>query len=194
MKTALLILGAGIVLWSAVPYVRDILKGRSRPNVVSWVTWCLLAGIATAAEIDAHEYATAVFSGALVVQAASILLLGLRYGYAKYTKLDVVCQIGAIIGIVLWQIFNSPLIGVLASVIIDFIAAVPTLHHSWVSPREETWQTYALSNAASVLTIFALSSFNWVSLTYPIYIVLIDTILPLIIILRGRVLATAQGS
>lgn len=188
MKIIFLILAAVITVGSAVPYARDILKGKTKPNIVSWITWTLLTGIATAAEIAASEYVAAIFTGSAVLETAIIVVLGLRHGYVKYERFDVICQISAVVGIILWQLFNSPAIGVLASVIIDFVGALPTIRHSWQKPGEETWTTYALSGLGGVLAIVALKDYNLISLPYAIYIVLINAAFSLIIVERKRVM------
>ncbi len=186
MKTIFLVLATIITVGSVIPYVRDILRGTTKPNIVSWITWTLLTGIATAAEIAAHEYATAIFTSAAVLETGIIVVLGLKYGYVKYTTFDVVCQIGAIVGIILWQLFNSPAIGVVASVTIDFIGALPTIRHSWLKPGEETWSAYALAGLGGALAIAALNNHNWTSLTYAIYIVLVNAVLTFILVSRGK--------
>lgn len=186
MKIAFLVLATIVTLCSSLPYLRDILKGTTKPNIVSWITWTLLTGIATAAEIAAHEYVTAIFTGAAVVETGAVVVLGIRHGYVKYTTFDVICQISAIVGIVLWQLFNSPTIGVLASVTIDFIGALPTLRHSWVKPGEETWSAFALAGLGGALALFALNNYNWISLSYAMYIVIINIVMSLIIIGRAK--------
>lgn len=184
MKTFFLVISVLVTVGSVLPYARDILKGTTKPNIVSWITWTLLTGIATGAEIAGHQYVTAIFTGAAVLETAIVVVLGLRHGYVKYTTFDVVCQISAIIGIILWQLFNSPAIGVVASVSIDFIGALPTIRHSWKNPGEETWPTYTLAGLGGALAIAAMSEYNWVSLPYAVYIVAINIFLSLIIINR----------
>jgi len=189
MKTAFLILAAAITLVGAVPYIRDILRGTTKPNLVSWITWTLLTGIATAAAISAHEYVVAIFTGAAALEVFTIVLFGLRHGYVKYTRFDVICQVAAIVGIILWQLFNSPAVGVMAAVIIDLVGYLPTLRHSWQKPHEETWQTYAISGLGAVFALGALSTYNWVTLPYAIYIVVVNILASGVIIYRARVLA-----
>jgi hypothetical protein len=186
MKTVFLILASIIMIGSVLPYLRDIIKGTTKPNLASWITWTLLTGIATAAEISAGEYVAAIFTGSAVVETALIVILGVWYGYVKYVMFDVVCQVAAIVGIILWQIFDSPTIGVLASVTIDFIGALPTVRHSWISPHEETWATYALAALGGVFAILALEDYNWVSLPYAVYIVLIDAVIFGILLIRAK--------
>lgn len=186
MKILFLILATLVTIGSVVPYARDIIKGSTKPNIVSWITWTLLTGIATAAEIAGHEYVTAIFTSAAVLETAIIVVLGLKHGYVKYTTFDVVCQIGAIVGLILWQLFNSPTVGVIASVAIDFIGAMPTIRHSWLQPTEETWSAYALAGLGGAFAIAALTRYNWTSLTYAVYIVLVNIILSVILIGRQR--------
>ena len=186
MKNAALVLATVVTLCSVLPYLRDILKGTTKPNLVSWITWTLLTGIATAAEIAAHEYVAAIFTGSAVLETASVVVLGLKHGYVKYTMFDVVCQIAAIVGIVLWQVFNSPTIGVIGSVAIDFIGALPTFRHSWLNPHEETWAAFALAALGGAFAIAALSDYNWVNLPYAVYIVTVNVVLVYIIIYRGK--------
>jgi hypothetical protein len=192
MKNFFLILSIIITVGSVVPYIRDILKGTTKPNIVSWITWTLLTLVATIAEFAAHEYRTAFFTSAAVLETTLIVILGLKYGYAKYTKFDAFCQVGALSGFGLWWIFNSPAVAVLASVTIDFVGAMPTIRHSWIKPGEETWLTYAMAGVGGLLAIFSFTAFNWTSLTYPVYIVLINIVFTGVLIYRAKVLKTAN--
>lgn len=185
MKTLFLILATVVTVGSILPYARGILRGTTKPNIVSWITWTLLTGIATVAELAAHSYVAAIFTGAAVLETAIIVILGLSHGYVKYTAFDVICQISAIVGIILWQFFNSPALGVIASVSIDFIGALPTMRHSWKIPSEEIWQTYALAGLGGVFALLALNKYNWISLPYAVYIVLINAVMSFIIITRS---------
>jgi hypothetical protein len=190
MKTLFLVFASLITVSAVIPYLRDIVKGTTKPNLVSWITWTLITGIATAAEIAAHEYVTAIFTGAAMLETASVVAFGLRHGFVKYARFDVVCQISAIVGLILWQLFNSPSIGVVASVVIDFIGVLPTVRHSWLKPHEETWSTFALSGVGGVFGVLALTSYNTTSLTYPLYIVVINVLTSTVIVTRQKAAAT----
>ena len=186
MKNLFLVIAGLITIGSVLPYIRDIIKGKTKPNIVSWFTWTILTGIATIAEVSAHEYRTAIFTGAAVVETAIVVILGLKYGDNKYTKFDVYCQLGAILGLVLWALFDSPALAVIAVVSIDFIGALPTLRHSWMKPGEETWITFALAGLGAVFALFALTAYNWTSLTYAVYIVAINIVMSTILITRAK--------
>jgi hypothetical protein len=186
MSDFLLLLSAIITIAGVVPYIRGILNGKTKPNIVSWITWTLLTGLATAALISAHEYRAAFFTGAAAVETATVVMLGLRRGYVKYTRFDVVCQIAAVVGLILWQIFNTPIIAVYAAVIIDLIGSLPTFKHSWQKSLEETWTTYAWSGIGALVALFALESYNWTSLSYPVYIVVCNALMSVTILAARR--------
>ena len=186
MKDIFLVAAGLLTVGSAIPYMRDIIRGETKPNIVSWITWTLLTGVATVAEIGAGEYRTAIFTGTAVLETSLIVILGLKYGHTHYTLFDVVCQVGALFGFVLWAVFNSPAAAVIFSVTIDLIGALPTVRHSWRKPGEETWLAYAMAGLGGALAILSFTEYNWTSLTYAIYIVLINTLLTAILIGRAK--------
>src|ERR1700722_210170 len=159
MKNILLVLSGIISVLSVAPYLRDIMRHKTKPNLVSWITWTILTGVATSAEIGAQAYRAAFFTGAVTIATGLVVILGLRHGYVKYTQFDVICQISAIVGIILWQVFNDPLIAVLASIVIDIIGALPTIRHSWIEPFEETWQAFAIGFVGGLLGVLAVEHY-----------------------------------
>ena len=68
MKNLLLVAASVITVASVIPYLRDILRGTTKTNIVSWLTWTILTVIATIAEIVAHEYTTAIFTSSAVAE------------------------------------------------------------------------------------------------------------------------------
>lgn len=168
------------------PYIRDILKRTTKPNITTWLTWTILSTIASFALVAAGENRSAFFSGMLALQTGSVVVLGLKFGYAKYSTFDYVCQVGAVIGLLLWWIFNSPSLAIYAAVIIDFIGALPTVRHSILKPQEETASSYTLSALSALLAIFALTEYNLNSLVYALYILVIDGTIATILIIKQR--------
>lgn len=188
MNDALTLLGAALIVGSGIPYIIDVVKKKSKPNIVSWFTWTLLISIGAFAALDAGEVNTAIITFADAAQVALILGLGFVYGYAKFSRFDVICQAGAIVGLILWFVFNSPTIAIVATIAIDLIAALPTFRHSWLQPGEETWQTYFIGSAGAALGILSIEDFSVNSLAYPTYLLLLGLSLSAVIVGRRRTL------
>ena len=188
MNDAIAIAGGLLAIVSVTPYLIDIVKRRTKPNIVSWLTWTLLTGIATAAAFSAGEPRAALLTLGSTICSLMVVVLGVKYGIAKFSLFDVFCQIGALMGLFLWVIFDSPTIAIVASVTIDFIGVLPTLRHSWLKPGEETWQTFVIGVLAPILTIISLDAFSINSLLYPIYLVIANGTIALTVVSRRKIL------
>jgi hypothetical protein len=173
VKTAFIALSAVFLLASAVPYLLDIVKGTTKPRLVSWFNWGLLTGIATAAAFADRQYPSAVLTLAAFIQVGFIVFLGWRKGDRKLEPLDIYCQIAAIVGLVLWFAFNSPLVAIVATTAIDFIVGLPTVKHAWDEPDEETLSTFVLVGIGGIFSVLALDNPHASGLVYPIFVVAI---------------------
>ena len=94
------------------------------------------------------------------------------------------CQLGAVIGLILLLIYGTPEIAIIFTIIIDFIVALPTLHHIWLKPGEETWQTFAVGSFAALLTVISLTSYTISGLAFPLYLTIINAFLASSILYR----------
>ena len=189
MKEVLSVAAGLLAVFAIIPYLIDTVKGKTKPNVVSWFTWTLLLVIATAAAFAAHQPRTAFLSLGDLVGTSLTLLAGLRYGVAKFSWFDGLCQAAALVALTLWLVFNSPTIAIIGAIVIDFIAALPTLRHSWLHPNEETWETFGVLFIASAITLISLSAFSVTSVSFPLYLLLINgSIAGTILISRSRIM------
>jgi hypothetical protein len=186
VKETLAVIGAVVAALGTVPYLIDIVRGKTKPNIVTWLTWTMLTAISGAAALTAGEPKTAAFLFGNSLCTGLVVVLGLKYGTAKFSKFDILCQASAVLGLVLWLVFDSPVIGIVVPLVIDFIGALPTIRHSWLKPSEETWQTFLVGVVAPMFTLFSLTRFNIASLAFPLYLFLANGTLTLIIVGRRK--------
>jgi uncharacterized paraquat-inducible protein A len=188
MKDTLVIIGASLNLLSVVPYIIDVIRRKTRPNIVSWLTWTILTSIGAAAVFVGSGFAASLLPLSSSLSTLSIVLLGFKYGFSKYSRFDLVCQFSAIGGLLLWYIFNTPVVALVSVVVIDAIAALPTLRHALLRPKEETWQTFAVASFASLVSIIGLKTYTVSSSLYPFYLCIMNGIIASTILYgRGRV-------
>jgi hypothetical protein len=184
MRNTIAVIAGIIAFLGVTPYVIDVIKRKTKPHIVSWFTWTLLLIVATSAAFAAHQTRSALLTLGDTMGTLLVLALGIKYGIAKFNWFDGLCQVGVIIGLVLWLVFDSPAIAIIASLCIDFIASLPTIKHSWQSPQEETWQAFGLSIIASSLTLLSLNVYKITSLAFPIYLLLANLALVLVVVYR----------
>lgn len=186
MKDILAIAGGLIFFVSFWPYIRDIYKGKTKPDRVTWFVWALVIGIGTVAAFQAHEYKTAYYTLGGTIAAFFIFGLSLKYGVHKYGWFDKTCLVLALLSLVVWQVTNNPEVAVAFAILTDFLAALPTIRHAWLRPKEETWECFAWSVVGSTLTVLSLTNYGIVSLGYPMYVLLIDMTITFTIVLARK--------
>lgn len=102
LEKILIFLSGFFMIFSVAPYLVDVVKKRTKPRIVTWLTWGTLMSIAAATSIVEKQYSTAVLLLSSAAGSFAIVTLGIRSGDKKFEKLDIGCLIGVIIGIVLW--------------------------------------------------------------------------------------------
>lgn len=185
--TILIVLSSILTVASVIPYIIGVIRGVTKPRVVSWLIWGILIAIISAAAFAEGQYATAFLALCASVGTLSVAVLGWKRGNRKINILDKYCLIGAAVGIYFWWLFNSPAVAVLIMIAIDFVGVIPTFMHSWKKPNEEVWITYMLSFIGVVCTLLALNDFRITAFAYPLYSLFTNLILALVIMVRRRV-------
>jgi hypothetical protein len=187
IRTLLVVLSVLFTLSGVIPYIIQVIRGNTKPRIASWLTWSVLTAIACAASLVEKQYPTAILLFFASLETLSVVILGWKYGDKKFERLDIVCLTGAAVGLILWHLFNSPAIAVIATISIDILGGIPSLVHSWRKPYEETWITFLVSALGSLCTLLALTDWRVTSFAYPLYLVCINTVFSSVIILRQRV-------
>lgn len=175
MRELLTILAGILVLVSPLPYIIDIIRNKTHPNMVTWVTWSLINSINTAAAFKSGAWQTGLFGLCGTLATVSIATLALWHGVKKYTAFDVTCQIIALLGIPLWVLTGQPALAVLLVLGVDFSGGLPTLRHAWKAPQEETLKTFALTAVAGLLLLLSLNHYTFIAVAMPLYILLFDS-------------------
>lgn len=170
---ALATLAGAIGVISIIPYVHDVLKGTTRPNIVSMSIWFLLEAIAVGSWVSVGAswslvicIVTALNSGIVVV----LCLFG--YGYRAYATLDVVCLVFGLLAILLWQLADRPLVAVVLVVLADLIATIPTIRKLAIAPDSEDPLAWGLLTLAAVLAAVSTAKLDFINLFYPVFLIL----------------------
>lgn len=184
MKLMLLICGTLISGAGMYPYIKSMLRGSVRPELVTWSIWTLLAGILTFSSLAEGNIASTVLGAEGFVACGLVVILGARQGKFHVSKLDIFCLSGAAIGIASLVIFHNPTISLLLSVAIDAVAFIPTFIHGWENPDEESILCYlaAVIGASLSLTVALMNHAGIIGTIYPIYAVLFNGAMSVLLI------------
>ena len=187
MVTMLIACGALLASLSPLPYVRDIMRRRARPRIISWVIWAALLAVMTYAASMEGRTASALLSGVSALSCGMIAVVGWRVGSRQIGKLDRVALIGAVISMAILVSTKDTLLALVAMVFVDALAYVPTLWNAWMTPHHESLISWSMSMVASglIATAAILSRDGLSGLIYPLYSVSF-AILMVLILLSSR--------
>lgn len=193
---AILGIAAGLLnMGGNISYFLDTLKGKSRPNVVSWGLWTLIISIAVSAQFAAGaSWSVTLLLATLLGNAAIVVLCFLGFGYAKYDSVSWACLVLALIAILLWIITSNPIVALIFSAVADFVAAVPTLFKAWHDPFSEEPTAWCIYAGAAALSLAATTTFNLANALFPIYLFVLDGTVGCIVIMRHPRIASSSRS
>jgi len=172
------IASGAVQVYSIVPYIKGILKGATRPSVISWSLWLVLQIIAIAGQISAGASWSLLLLLATTFNVVVILGFCLKgYGYKKYSWIDFVCLFCAIAAIFIWRITNEPTTAILMAVIADFIATIPTIIKTRKEPFSENTFAWFLLVIAASLAAVSTTKFDAANLLWPVYSILVAALI-----------------
>jgi hypothetical protein len=183
MRPVLVASSGVLALAATIPYLLDIVRGRTKPRLVSWLVWSVLLGIGSAAVFATRQLPAGVLSLCDALACGLVVLLGYKHGERIVGRLDVACLLGACLALGLWGLLKSPAIAAVVIVVTDFLGAIPTFRHSWLRPYEETWLAFALSGLSGAVTLLAANFAVLTAIVYPLYILVANFIIVILLLL-----------
>lgn len=159
-----------------IPYIITIFQGKTRPNRASWTIWASLGIVLAISNYSAGARETMWLLTAYAVCQITIAILSLQYGEGGWNAFDGTCLLGAFFSIILWQLFNSPLIAITISIAIDSLGALPTIKKSYLQPETEDLFSWMMFWVAGTLNICALSQWSIELAAQPVYLFTFNSI------------------
>lgn len=184
---SLAVVGALIASFGGVVYLYDTIRGKAKPNRITWLLWGILPMIGFVAQrvqgVEGVSWATFVAGFTpLLIFLASFLN---REAYWKTTTLDYACMAIAFIGIVLWAFMRDPNTAILFSILADLAAGVPTIRKAYTHPETESWRSYLVSTAGFTLSLLAIHVWTFENYSFVAYFAALNALLAGLAI-RGR--------
>ena len=160
-------------------YLRDMFRGKTKPNLVSWFIWALAPLVGSWLEWKAGAGLSflpvfmAGFNPILVI----ILALIIKNGYWKITKFDILCGFLAILAFALWLLTKNLSLSVLFAILSDALASIPTLLKSWKFPETETYTAYLGGIIANIIGLLIIKNWTFPIYSLGVYFILLNTLI-----------------
>jgi len=167
-----------------IPYIRDILKGKTQPHIYTWFVWGLITLILYGLQVSGGAGSGSWVTLVVALLSFSIFGLGLRSGDRNITRSDTLFLVSAMVALVLWLVADQPVLSVILLVTIGMLGFGPTIRKSWNNPHTETISTYAINAIRHTLSILALANYSILTWLFPVAWSIANIIFVLILIVR----------
>ena len=177
-----------------VPYVRDTLRGSTRPHRGTWLVWSVLAVLVCfSQEADGARWSL-LMAGTQALLITLIFLLAIRRGVGGAEVGDRLMVAIAAAGVAGWAVADEPLIATACVVVADLIGVAMMVPKAYRDPDSETLATFALAGVSGALAAGAVGAPDPSLLLFPVYFCLVNAGLALLIHQRRLALPSLAGS
>lgn len=174
-----------VILWAIVSltwcffYLKDTIKGLTKPNRVSRLMRAIAPMIASGAALynGAHWAVLPIFMSWFWPFLIFIASFANKKSYRKLEKMDYICGISSALALLLRRITKEPAIATIFAILSDGFAAIPTLVKGWKYPETETVLGFVGGLFSSFTAIFAFRSSNFTEIAFPIYLMVMNILL-----------------
>lgn len=182
LKAFLGLTAAIVSIFCYIPYIITTIKGTTRPNIATWLTWMILSIVVTASSFAAGAFNTLWVPLCGVLGQGSIAFLAINRGKSNWSKFDLVCLFFVGLGLGFWWHFNSPMIALIMTLTVDLIGVLPTFKKSYQEPQSENLLTWVLYLLSSLLLIFSVESWTLAIGLFPIYLFSVNFVIVLLLV------------
>ena len=170
------IVGTLIGTAGAIAYLVDTLKGRVKPNRVSFLLWSIAPMIAFAAQVrqGVGLESLMTFSTGFLPLLTFLASFTNKKAVWKLTPFDVACGVLSVIGLVLWLITRVGNVAIFFSIVADGLAALPTLVKAYHHPETEIAWPWLATCIGVVLTLLTLERWTFANSSFILYIFFVD--------------------
>jgi hypothetical protein len=175
-------LAAGLIgVLDTIPYVRDTLRGSTRPHRGTWLIWGVLAVVVSLSQYADGASWSLVMAGVQAVLTSLVFVLSIRRGEGGVSRADIAMIAIAGAGVIGWIAADEPLVATVCVVAADLIGAGLMVPKTYRDPDSETLVTFAFASLGGALAAGAVGAIDVSLLLYPVYYCVINGAIALLI-------------
>src|SRR5687768_3859240 len=180
------VLAALVGIADTIPYIRDTLRGSTRPHRGTWLIWSSLAVVVCLSQRSDGASWSLLMAATQAVLTTLIFLLAIRLGEGGVSAAERVMIAIAAGGVLAWIVADQPIVATACVVAADLLGAAMMAPKAYRDPHSETLSTFALASLSGALATGAVGSADPALLLYPAYFCLVNGVIALLIHQRRR--------
>lgn len=179
LNTNFVIIGTIIGALGSIAYLIDTIKGKVKPNRVSFFLWSVAPIIAFAAMMEKGVGLESLMTLSVGILPLIIFVASFHNKKAewKLSKFDILCGFLSILGLILWLITKEGNIAITLSIIADGLAALPTIVKAYKYPETEIAWPWIATSIGVLLTLLTITNITFANSAFNIYILFANTLI-----------------
>ncbi len=164
-------------------YIKEIIYGDTRPNLVSWSLWLLGPFLGFFFQIKAGATASAwpIFMAGFGPLLVVIVALILKKSYWKLRIFDIVCGMFSVFALMLYILTHNLAASIVFAILSDFLAFVPTYLKGWRFPETESIFASVCYAVANVFGLLIIEQWTFTIYSFGLYLILANVAMILIL-------------
>jgi hypothetical protein len=178
---------AGLIgIADTVPYVRDTVRGSTRPHRGTWLIWSVLAIVACLSQRADGGSWSVLMTATQAILTGLVFLLAIRRGEGGLSAAELSLLAFAGAGVIGWVLISQPVVAIACVIAADLTGAALMVPKAYRDPGSETLSTYVLASIGGALAALAVGSADPSLLLYPVYYSAANAAMALLIGARRR--------
>ena len=149
-------------------YFSAMFANRIKPHAFSWLVWGLLSGNGFLAQVHAHGGIGTWATGLTSAASLTISCFAIYRGSTKASAFDWTLLILALTSLVLLIFISNKNIALCLTLFALVAGFAMTMRKGYKKPSEENAKAFMLNTIKFIPAIFALSTFSFLTVAYPL--------------------------
>lgn len=168
------------------PYILAIIRRKSDPKKATWIIWSIndtIVLFGMKAENALNGQILGVCVGAWVV---FFFVVVLKYGTPGWTRTEKFSLASAAIGVLLWDLSDNALVGIVMSLSIGVAGFIPTLVGAWNKPEDEDKLGWTLWWVSCFPALLAIPERTFAAIAQPLVFAVMTSLMFAVLYFKAR--------
>lgn len=152
-------------------YVIQTIKGKIKPNKITFFVWSLAPFVVFLAQINKGVGIQSWMTLSVCIFPLSVLVASFvnKNAHWKLYKRDLLCGLLSILGLILWYFTKEANIALLFSIVSEGLGTLPIIIKAYTHPQTEIAWPWLASVIGGVLTIITITTWNFETFAFPLF-------------------------